>query len=188
MNAGTPMRPYPRLLGSSWNELGDAIQLAHRAQAPIHGYGRFRIAHGRTRLARLIAHWLRLPPASDSAETRLIIRSTAAGEQWIRSFSDRCLESRQYESRGELVEQFGVLELRFRIEADHGSLVYRQVAAALVFGSFRLRLPPLCAPNVNAREDPAGERRIHVSVRVRFPPVGSVLAYDGTIDIEERRA
>lgn len=86
---------------------------------------------------------------------------------------------------GELAERLGLLELRFRLEVADGSLLYRQVGAALLFGSMRVRVPPRWAPTVTAREDPAGARRIHIDVRIALPVLGPVLAYDGVIDFED---
>jgi hypothetical protein len=37
---------------------------------------------------------------------------------------------------------------------------------------------------VEAREDPAGPDRIEVTVRVTFPAIGQLIAYDGIIEIE----
>jgi hypothetical protein len=81
-----------------------------------------------------------------------------------------------------------VLELTFHLEATGGSIVYRQIAAALRLGSLRLPLPAVCAPIVAAREDPAGAHHVHVHVSVEYPLVGPVITYDGTIEIEAARA
>jgi len=132
---------------------------------------------------------LRLPRANDAAETRLVVTSAADGEQWLRTFDDRCLETRQYQAGDfELAERLGVLEFRFRLEASEGSLLFRQLEAAFLYRSVRLRLPAAWAPRVEAREDPAGAHQIRVHVRVVLPAIGPVLTYDGTIDIEETRA
>jgi hypothetical protein len=132
---------------------------------------------------------LRLPRASEAAETRLVITSRADGEQWLRTFDDRRLDTRQYQvGEGELGERIGVLEFRFRLQASEGSLLFRQLEAAVLFGPVRLRLPAMLSPRVVAREDPAGAHRISVHVCVEFPALGPVLTYDGTIDIEDTRA
>jgi hypothetical protein len=129
---------------------------------------------------------LRLPRASEAAETRLVITSEADGEQWRRTFDERRLDTRQYQVGDcELAERIGVLELRFRLEASDGSLIFRQLEAALLCGPVRLRLPAAWAPSVEAREDPMGPHQIGVHVRVALPAVGPVLTYDGTIDIED---
>jgi hypothetical protein len=147
---------------------------------------------------------LRLPRPADAAETCLVVTSHAGGERWLRTFDDRRFDTRQYLAGGpvaggpvaggpgagecELAERIGLLELRFRLEASEGSLVFRQVGAALLLGSLRLRLPAASAPRVEAREDPAGARQIRVHVRVALPAVGPLLTYEGTMNIEDTGA
>jgi hypothetical protein len=98
------------------------------------------------------------------------------------------LLTRQYATGDrELGERIGVLEFRFRLEASQESLVFRQVEAAVVFRSLRVRIPAPWAPRVEAREDPAGARRIGIRVRVVVPVLGPLLTYEGIIDVEEQR-
>jgi uncharacterized protein DUF4166 len=176
-------------LGSSWLRVAESVRLAHATESTVRAHGRLRIEHGRSRFARFLVRLLRLPRASDAAETHLVITSQAAGERWLRTFDDRRLDTRQYQAGDcELAERIGILELRFRLEASEGSLLFRQLEAALLFGSVRLRLPAPWSPRVEAREDPAGAHQIRVHVRVALPALGPVLTYDGTIDIEDPRA
>jgi hypothetical protein len=184
-----PRALYARLLGSSWLQVAEPVRLAHATGSTVRAHGRLRIEHGRSRSARFLARLLRLPRASNAAETRLVITSRADGEQWLRTFDDRRLDTRQYQAGdGELAERIGVLELRFRLEASEGRLLFRQLEAALLLGSVRLRLPAPWAPRVEAREDPAGAHQIRVHVSVALPALGPVLTYDGTIDIEDAGA
>jgi len=175
---------YERLLGASWLELADPIRRAH-GPGPRVGAGRLRIVHGSSRVSRVLARLLRLPRASEAADTRLIIAPRADGEQWLRTFGDRRLDSAQYQTgEAEFAERFGLLELRFRLEASAGSLLFRQVEAVVRCGPVRLRLPAGCAPSVTAREDAAGTHGICIHLCVAVPMVGPVLTYDGLVDIE----
>ena len=136
----------------------------------------------------MVAALLRLPRRAAAAETRLAVTSRGDSEHWHRTFGDRRLDTRQYATRdGLLGERFGILEFRFRLEAVDGSLVFRQVAAALVCGWLRLPLPAALAPRVEAREDQAGARDIAIHARVLLPPIGPLLTYDGTMHIEGTR-
>jgi uncharacterized protein DUF4166 len=186
----TPRALYARLLGASWPQVAEPIRVVHAGTGPtVRASGRLRLAYGPGRVTRVLAWLLRLPRESDAAETRLVITPSIDGEQWFRTFDDRRLDTRQYQAGdGELAERIGVLEFRFRLEASKGSLLFRQIEAAFLFGSVRLRIPAAWAPRVDAREDPAGARRIRVRVGVVLPALGPLLAYDGTIDIEESRA
>ena len=49
----------------------------------------------------------------------------------------------------------------------------------------RIVIPPPWAPRVEAREDPAGTNRVNVTVRVTLPPIGRLIAYDGSVEIED---
>lgn len=183
-----PRGLYARLLGSSWPLLAEPVCFAHATESPVCARGRLRIARGRGHVARLLAALLRLPRASGAAETRLVVTSRGDVEHWCRTFDDRCLDTWQYQTGdGELGERIGVIEFRFRLEASEGSLVFRQVEAAVVCGSVRVRVPAAWAPRVDAREDPAGARRIGIHVRVVLPALGPLLTYDGIIDLEEHR-
>lgn len=183
-----PRGLYARIMGSSWLQLAESVRFAHATESTICARGRLRIARGRGHVARLLASLLRLPRASDAADTRLVVTSRGDVQHWHRTFDDRCLDTRQYSiGDHELGERFGVIEFRFCLEVSEGSLVYRQVEAAVVFGSIRVRVPAAWAPRVEAREDPAGARQIGVHVRVALPALGPLLAYDGIMDFEERR-
>ena len=184
-----PRALYARLLGSSWLQVGEPIRLAHASRSTVHARGRLRIAHGHSHAARFLARLLRLPRAGDAVATRLVITSGADGERWFRTFDDRRVDTRQYQTGDcELAERIGFLEFRFRLETSEGSLLFRQLEAAFQCGPIRLRLPAAWAPSVEAREDPAGPRQMRVHVRVALPLLGPVLTYDGTIDIEDTGA
>jgi len=177
------------LLGASWAQIADPVKLAHATGPGVYGHGRMRICHGRNGAARLLARLLQLPLPSDAAETRLVVTAAEDGELWVRSFGRDRMVTRQFQSpAGELAERIGPLEFTFHLEAAQGGILYRQLEAALRFGSLRLPLPAICAPSVAAREDPAGPNQVRVHVSVAYPLVGPVITYDGTIEFEEARA
>lgn len=180
---------YERLLGSSWPQIAEPVRIFHATESPLRASGRLQIRHGRNPLTPLVVTLLRLPRASDAADTRLSVISGAGGEHWLRTFDGRRLETRQYQaSESELAERFGALEFRFRLAASNGSLVYHQLEAAFLFGPLRLRFPAALAPRIDAREDPAGSRQIRIHVSVALPVLGPVVTYDGIIDIEDHHA
>ena len=130
----------------------------------------------------------RLPRASDAADARLVVTSGGEGERWRRTFDGRRLDTRAYRAGDcDLAERIGIVEFRFRLEESDGGLAFHQREAALMCGPIRLRLPARLAPRVEAREDPAGARRILVRVRVALPAIGPILDYAGTVDFEDTR-
>jgi hypothetical protein len=156
------MRPalYEQLLGSSWLELAEPVRFAHITESTVRGDGRFRIEHGRSHAARILAWVLHLLRGSDAAETLLAITSDAEGERWRRTFGDRHLDTRSIKlatassPNGSAPSSFAFASKRRR-----GASLFRQLDAALMVGSVSLRLPRSWAPRVDAREDPAGADR-----------------------------
>ena len=186
MTVSAPL--YARVMGESWTRIADPIRCVHASRAIIRASGQLRVEHGRHFLARILARMLRLPRPAPAADAQLVVAADPGGEHWQRTFNGRRFETRQYESNAfELAERFGALEFRFRLDACSGSLLYVQREAALLFGPVRLRLPAAWAPRVEAREDPAGQARIKVAVRVVLPGVGQLIAYGGIVDIEDVR-
>ncbi len=178
---------YPRLLGNSWDELATSVRRMHLEDgAAFRGVGSFRIRYGNGRLGRLLVRLLRLPSATEAANTRLVITPLGQGERWERNFDDQSLVSRQWEARsGRLLEQIKLLELEFRLEVRAGALLYRQVGAALRLGPLRVPLPRRIAPHVEAREEPDDANRIHVVVAVTLARAGLLIAYEGHLERQE---
>lgn len=152
-------------------------------------HGRLRIERGRRLSARFAAWLLRLPRASASAETRLVVTPRAGGEDWVRTFDRRRLTTWQQRSgTSELAERFGLLEFRFRLDpSDRGGLAYVQRDAALRLGPLRLHIPASWAPRVEALERPAGTDRVEIAVRVDLPVIGPLIAYEGFMTTQDGR-
>jgi len=152
----------------------------------LHGRGICRVGRGETRAARACAALLRLPPAGDAVETRLIVTPAGDGEHWRRTFGTCALNTRQYPLGADrFAERHGPVEFRFRRESSPGGTIFRQIDSAIVVGPLRARLPRWCAPSVAAREDRLDERRVRIEVCVSLPLVGPILRYIGTIDIDD---
>ena len=127
-----------------------------------------------------------MPRPGAAGETRLIVRARDGGEHWQRTIDGCAFDTWQYQSPpSDLAERFGLLELRFRLEEHAGSLVFVQRKAAFVAGALHFALPAGCAPRVEAREHAAGPTTIGVRVRISLPVIGLLIAYDGSIDIED---
>jgi hypothetical protein len=138
-------------MGASWRELDVAVRRAHLdfGEASFYGMGSFRVRHGASLFARILTWLLRMPPATGAAKTRLIVTPLRHGERWERSFDARLLVTTQREaSEGGLIERFGSLELRFRLEVRDGAPLFRQAGAALGFGKTSVPLPRWMAPRV----------------------------------------
>ena len=58
----------------------------------------------------------------------------------------------------------------------------------LLFGPVRLRIPRVVGTSRGGAEDPAGQTRVRVDVRVILPRLGPLIAYEGIIEVEDTRA
>jgi hypothetical protein len=175
-------RLYPEVLGAAWDELDAAVRQLHGADTPVQARGVFRIRHGSSPLARLLARLMRLPLPGEFVDVRLSVTPGPNGEEWRRIFAGRPLITFQTRRDNRLVERLGIVEIRFHLTVARGELIYESTGAALCAGSLRIRLPHRLAPRVAACEKPGGaEGRIAVSVDVSLPVLGRLIAYEGTL-------
>lgn len=174
---------YPRLLGSAWAGLDGAVRAVHLEGEVRRLVGRFRVRRGAGRLARLLHAVLRLPSDAEVGALELVVTPCGDGECWSRRFGDgRRVVSRQAEGRGGvLVERVQGIELRFQLEEAGGALIYHQVGAALRWGPLCLPLASRLWPRVEAREEAHDSRQVRVTVEVRVPLAGRLIAYEGTL-------
>ena len=94
----------------------------------VRAHGWFRITHGHGHAAGFWPWLLRLPRASEAAETRLSVTPDANGERWRRTFGDRYLDTRQYQA-GEGVFLSGVRDLYAALEPPYGSWPWKSEPA-----------------------------------------------------------
>jgi hypothetical protein len=114
----------------------------------------------------------------------LRIASEGSGQRWERRFDDETLTTTQWaDSGGGLVERFGAWELCFDLRAEEKALRYVQRGARLCLGAFRLPVPLAWGPLVSAKETGDGPQRVFVTVTVTLPVVGSLITYDGYLDV-----
>jgi len=177
---------YARLLGTAWTRLPVEVRQAHLDGERLCRSGTFRIRHGTSTLSRIAAAILRLPRAGDAVATQLIVLRTKDGEKWVRRFAGNTLTTTQTtDTSGLLIEHFGMLEIRVRLEVDAGALIYRQVGAALRLGLLRVPLSRCLWPFITGSEKADCPRGTSVSVRVTLPLADLLIAYDGHLDGKE---
>ncbi len=173
---------YARLLGPDWERLPVRVRQLHGEGL---ARGHFTIQRGTGPLAALVGWVCRFPPAGARVPTRLAVRREGAGQRWERAFGAHALTTRQEVWRGErLVEWHGPVACVFRLCPEATGLRYEQVGAWLRLGPWRLPLPRLLAPRVEAwvTDAPEGMR---VRVRIGAALVGALLVYEGQVQPEE---
>jgi hypothetical protein len=176
-------RLYPRLLGPAWHELDPSIKQAHADVPVLHAEGTLQVSRAPGRVARWLLDLVGVPPAAADAHVRLTVCQRGPTEHWQRVIGGRALTTVQAEAPGRLLaERIGVLEFRFRLAVKRGDLLYRQERAAICLGPMRLPLPDWLAPQIAAREGPAGEPDL-TRIEVRVTSAGGALffSYRGTV-------
>jgi hypothetical protein len=126
---------------------------------------------------------LGLPRAGAGVPVRLVVDAAANGETWRREIGAATFVTVQTAtSDGLLAERFGLIEFRFRVEADATTVRFRQVSAALVWGTLRLALPRWLSPWVEGLLQVEANSAIpRVSVVLDAPATGLLMAYEGSI-------
>jgi uncharacterized protein DUF4166 len=84
---------YPRLLGSAWSNVAEAVRGVHAERPVARMRGRVRVTNGPAPLARILARMLCLPRPGDAVDTRLVVNAAAGEEQWVRTFDGRRLDT-----------------------------------------------------------------------------------------------
>lgn len=144
--------------------------------------GQFRILGARNLPGRLIARLLRMPRPRPQSQVTLSIRPEDGREEWVRLFDgDRMTTIQTSNTRGEMVEWFAGMGLRFRLRVAEGGLRYEQVGASL--GTPWLRFPRWLSPHVVAMETPEGPNRVEIHVRVNVPILGRIVGYEGHLNV-----
>jgi hypothetical protein len=118
---------------------------------------------------------------------QLVVTPQGDAEEWRRTFAGQPLVSLQSaRADGLLRERMGRVETRFQLKVVEGVLIYESVGAAFCLGRLRLRLPRWLSPRVTASERPVGEGELlDVSVEVRLPLLGRLIAYEGKLTLIE---
>lgn len=134
-------------------------------------------------MARALARALRLPPASELVNTRLVVDEEDHRQRWRRWFDNLELVTvQQAGPGGSLLEKFGLLQFQFQLVVDGGALSYRQTGLALTLGPFRCKLPAGLSPTVSACEAPTDRPdRTRTVVEISLPGNLLLLRYEGTI-------
>jgi len=178
---------YEMLLGESWSNVASAVQRAHPRELPIERIGSFDITHGCGFLAWILGRFSKLPAAGRAVPTRLRVERVGNCEIWHRTFGTFPLESTQHvPCAGVLVEHFGSLIFRFKVQVRDGGIHFQQTRVSIRVGRCELPLPSWLGPRVDAQEMPEEtENQTRVRVTVRLPIVGLLIDYQGRIEQPE---
>lgn len=162
-----------------------SVATFHLGEGPASGEGRFVVRRGRRPLARLAALALGLPAAGSEVPVRVRVEREVHREVWRRWFGGRLYRTEQRRAGARRIERIGILEISYRLLVTDDSVLYAQEGASLRVGRMLLRLPRWMAPRVSALAVGAMDvDGFFITVSIRAPLVGPLLAYAGYVDEE----
>ena len=173
---------YQRLLGEDWPHVALCVRRLHESGVHAEHQGRFRVTHGESWIARLIARRMKLPPENAECPVLLTISKTGVGERWERRFCNQSLVSTQsVDAQGRMVEQFGKVVMRFRIVREGAGIRYLHAGSGISVGRFTLPVPLWLGPQVHAvEEESVGGKAALIRVEIRMP-IGLIGSYEGEV-------
>jgi hypothetical protein len=172
----TPL--FRSLMEAEFDRLPAPIRELHDRGGDCAAAGRCSIELGRTRLARIMARLMLLPPEGSDVALTVSFDVLDGLEIWRRNFAGTAMTSRLRRGDGTLTGL--LIERRFPVAAaiclvaDAAGVVYEPVHCWL----FGLRLPSRLRPIVAARES-AVDGRFHFDVEIGAPLVGRIIRYRG---------
>lgn len=183
---------YECVLGrGAITRLPAAVAALHDGVGPVRAVGAMQVDRGSGWLPRLLAAVGRLPRPGAHVRAQLDISRGAAAERWTRRFGEgrrggRVVRSRQTAGDdGRLLERVGLLEFAFALDATEEGLRFRQRGCRLRLIGLVVALPAALAPRVDAVAGPAAHGGVAVSVRVGLGGLGQLVAYEGTVWVQE---
>lgn len=155
---------YGSLLGAAAGSLAPDVQALHCGVRSIRAAGPFRVY-------RRARGWV---------DARLTLRVERDGgvERWHRWFGPTLVASTQTRAGGLLAERIGRLEFRYKVAPNGGGLTFDHLGTAVLVGRWWLPVPRALGPRVSASVRPG----LRVSVEVRAPLFGRILAYLGVVE------
>ena len=170
---------YPRLLGSTWDNVPPAIRAMHDPETCPRASGQAVVERGRGLIARIVAAIVGFPPAGEEVPVTVGFTDRGDdGEHWSRNFGGHRFSSVQEAGQGRsehlLVERFGPLAFAMALvtEGERLRLVLRR------WSLFGLPLPLALGPRSDAYESDEGGR-FHFHVQISHPLAGLIVRYRG---------
>ena len=168
--------------GAGFARLHPQLQALHQNGACLRGPVRLTYGHGLAGIAgRMLARRLGIPPRAGAATLEVNITSDAAGLHWSRRFDggptfDSIFQPVGRYPDGHWIERSGPLELRLQVAIIDGAWHWQQRQLRLA----GVVLPRWLMPRTVAAKQVIDGNYVF-SVDIRFPLLGSVLAYRGEL-------
>ena len=172
---------YESVLGERFAELPPALRRFHGRREGGRARGKVRVSRGRGLFARLIAWFIGAPSAGEAVPVELRIEVEGEREVWTRTFAGHTMVTRQWRAGAQLVEAFGLSQVRFELESSPAGIMFEQRRVELL----RVPLPAALAPRVSAQAGVAEGEAWELRVNISFPLIGTVVEYASTMIVED---
>lgn len=168
--------------GASFALLHPQLQALHRNGGQLRGAVQLSFGTGLAGIVgKILARRLGVPPRAGAATLEVNIASDAAGLHWSRRFNHGRTFNSVFEPSGcypdgYWVERSGPIALRLQVALIDGAWHWKQQRLRVA----GIALPGWLTPNTIAAKQ-AVDGKYLFSVDIRFPLLGSVLAYRGEL-------
>lgn len=174
-----PLCLYRRVLGPRFELLPEVLRRFHDTAGGGRAHGTFRVERGAGWLRNSLASLWQMPPEAENVPVRLEVIVDGERERWLRHFAGHVLASTQWANEDLLMESFGsgVFSSALVIEDCCMRYEVRQVWLA------GLPIPGFLSPEIDGRVH-AGERGWRVATGFAVPILGTIIHYEGSVEIE----
>jgi len=179
-----PRTLFPRVLGTTFASLPDAVQNTHHVDDVLVLEGRASIEGAKTLLARAIAHLIGFPRGGRDVPVTVTMRTVDGGEEWTRVFGGARFRTRLTTLDGlprQLIERFGPCTFNLRLTARPDRLDYAVMSGRIGF----VPLPSFLIPRSFATERVDDAGRFQFDVPIALPGLGLLVHYRGWLTVRQ---
>ena len=162
---------FPSVLGASFDDLPEVVQVTHKTKDRSHWKGRATVGRGAGLWPRFLAALFRFPAANDDIDVEVTKTVTARGETWVRRFGGATFKSHLQASNGSMSESFFPFTFLLDLKVEEGAVHFPVKSGRLG----PIPLPKWLLP-VSVAKETAVDGRFHFDVELRAPLTGGVLS------------
>ena len=168
------MSLFPSVMGEAFERLSAPLQRFHSLRGTQSLRGRVQTEAPSTRAARWLARCLGAPHQAMDGAIRFELDAGPDIETWTRHFPQHHMRSQLSGAGAHLVEQLGVVRLRFLL-LEQGGVLRMHLDGLQVLG---VPCPRWLLPRVHAQET-GRDGAVFFEVHAALPGLGTVSAYRG---------
>ena len=173
---------YQRLMGPAFERLPPALRELHGSTGGFEARGSCEVRRGSGMLSRLLGRIVGVPPSAERLPLHFTVEVADGGERWIRRFGGHVMGSGFVALDGRLQERLGPVVLVHDLECADGGL-HTRLRSMRFLG---VPVPRWLHPRLRAfAHEDAGIYRFDVAAEL--PVAGLIVAYRGTLQLDDRR-